>query len=303
MASAVLVAVLVWSYGEPILGLVRRWWNEQDYVYGFLVPVFAGYLLWLRRVMLAGVAWKGSWWGLPLLVVAGAMRWTSSYFYYGLVDPLSLVPCLLGLVLLAGGWKVLRWAWPAIFFLVFMVPLPGFVAGALSHPLQRIGTIMSTYIIQTVGIPSVAQGNVIVLSQAELGVAEACSGLRMMMLFAAVSVGAALMVRRSAIEKLVIVASAVPIAILANVARITGTAMLYETAGEKWGEAVFHDLAGWFMMPLAVALLWIEMALLSQLLVDRVPVGPVTVGVPSSGGSPRPLAGRRRKRRSKKVGR
>jgi exosortase len=148
-----------------------------------------------------------------------------------------------------------------------MVPLPGFLADLLSHPLQRIGTIASTAVIQTMGIPSVARGNVIVLPETELGVAEACSGLAMLMLFFAVCFGAVFLSERTWIEKLIILASAAPIAVLANVIRISTTAILYKFGGVDLGNAVFHDLAGWFMMPLAVVLLWIELWILDQMLI------------------------------------
>jgi len=264
-AAGLLRAVLAWSYYEPVRMLVYRWYNEPDYLHGFLVPLFAGYLLWTRRDMVKTIAWQGSWWGLALLAVAWAVRWISAYYYFALIDAASLIPCVAGVVLFVGGWSAIRWTWPAILFLIFMVPLPGFVAGVLSHPLQRIGTEASTYLVQTVGIPAIARGNVLVLSNAELGVVEACNGLRMMMLFFAVCVGAALLLKRNPIEKLVIIASAVPISVVANVLRITFTAMLYQVFPSKVAEVFFHDLAGWFMMPSAVLLLWAELWILEKL--------------------------------------
>lgn len=256
---------LVWAYSSPIRSLAARWWREPDYLHGFLVPVFALVLLWNRRRMMECFTPHGSSWGLAFLGLSAAMRWASAYFYFALLDPLSLVPCLAGLVLFVGGWRALRWAGPSIVFLVFMVPAPGVVGEMLRHPLQRIATIASTYILQTCGIPAVAQGNVILLTEAELGVADACSGLRMMMLFFTVCVGAVLLMKLALWEKVLILLSAVPIALVANVIRVTVTGILYETAGGEMAEAVYHDLAGWFMMPLAVALIWGEMGIVSRL--------------------------------------
>jgi len=264
--GALMAAVLVWVYSSPIAGLVGRWWNEPDYVYGFLVPVFAVVLLWTRRGMLKSITLQGSWWGIAFFALSAAMRWVSAYFYFRLLDPLSLVPCLAGIVLFVAGWQALRWAGPSILFLVFMVPAPGFVADLLSNPLQRIGTITGTYVLQTSGIPAVADGNVISLTEAELGVAEACSGLRMMMLFFAVCVGAVFLMKCRMWKKVFVVLSAIPIAVAANVVRVTATGILHETTSHELAEAVYHDLAGWFMMPLAVGLLWVEMAMISRLL-------------------------------------
>lgn len=264
---ALIAGVLAWSYWSPLVYLAERWWNEPDYTYGFLVPVFSVYLLWHRRQMLDSVTFHGTWWGLPLIVLAALMRCGSAYLFLNLPDPASIVPCLAGVVLIVAGWPALRWSWPAILFLGFMIPVPGQLAGILSHPLQRVGAMASTAIIQTLGIPSVARGNIIVLPETELGVAEACNGLPMMMLFFAVCLGAVFLSDRRWYEKLVILAAAAPIAVLANVIRITGTAVLYQVSGLDLGNKFFHDLAGWFMMPMAVVLLWILLWILDHALV------------------------------------
>ncbi|NQU26355.1 MAG: exosortase/archaeosortase family protein [Candidatus Nealsonbacteria bacterium] len=280
LAWVVLAGLVAWSYGEALGGSAHRWWNEPDYLYGFLVAPFAVFLLWRRRDMFQPTGQRGSWWGLVLLALAAAIRCASAYFNFALLEPLSLIPCLAGIVLLVGGWWAMRWTWPSIVFLVFMVPLPGFLAEALSHPLQRVGTIVGTYVIQGLGIPSVARGNVIILSGGtELGVAEVCSGLRMLMLFAAVCTGAALMSRRNAIEKAVIILSAVPIAVFANVTRIAVTATLYAWASDELAKAVFHDLAAFLMLPMAFLLLCGEMLLLDKLFLDPEPEGPMPIRV------------------------
>ena len=133
-----------------------------------------------------------------------------------------------------------------------MVPLPYRAAVALTDPLQRTAHAgQRTYALQTLGLPAVAEGNVILLSEVELGVVEACSGLRMLMIFFALAAGVALVIRRPLWEKAVVLASAIPIAIIVNVVRITATGVLHELVGKKVADAVFHDFAGWVMMPLA----------------------------------------------------
>jgi exosortase len=260
-----LVGVLVWAYGSSMADLAQRWWNEPDYLHGFLVVPFAVFLLWHRREMVDSFTPRGSWWGIAFLAVSAVMWWGYAYFYFKLLKPLSLIPCLAGIILFVGGWRALRWAWPAVLFLVFMIPIPGIAANVLGQTLQRIGTTASTYALQTLGIPAVARGNVILLTEATLGVADVCSGLRMMTLFVAVCVGAAFLMRRPLAEKVVVVLSAAPIAVVANVIRITVTGICYEFSSPELAEAVYHNLAGWFMMPLAVLLLWAEIALLSKL--------------------------------------
>ena len=255
------------AYANCLGVLAVRWWDDPDYLHGFLVPLFSGYLLWHRREMLVGVQPKGSLWGLALLGISAAMRWIGAYGFYDLLDPASLVPGAAGVVLFLGGWQVLRWAGPSIAMLVFMVPLPGFLATLLAHPLQRVATTASTYLIQTIGVPAVADGNIISLGDSQIGVAEACNGLRNMMLFIAVCTAVALTLKRTWAEKLIIVLSAAPIAVIANLIRITVAAILHSFSHHDLANTTFHDLAGWFMMPLAVVLLWMELALLRRIFV------------------------------------
>lgn len=260
--------LLAATYYKSFYWLFDQWYSVPDYVYGFFVIPFSAFLLWDRRDMLKGAVFKMSWWSIPFILSGAALRVYGNQVFSDLWETLSLIPILIGIVLLVGGWAAIRWSWSAIAFLVFMIPLPGFVAGSLSQELQTLGTKISVFTLQTLGMPAVAEGNVIVLSNARLGVVEACSGIRMLMLFFAACVGAAFLLRqRDLLTRILIVLSAIPIAIIANVSRITMTAILYETVSEELGDKIFHDLAGWFMMPLAIALLWLETALFSKLFV------------------------------------
>jgi exosortase len=273
--AAGLVVVILLSYLGPLTGLMRRWINEPDYSHGFLVPVFSGVLLWLRRGMIQPFPLQGSWWGLLLIALAGVMRWSAFYFFFPLLEAPSLLPCLAGAALLVGGFRALRWAWPAIVYLIFMVPLPGSVAGLLSHPLQQLATISSTWLLQTIGLVAISRGNVICLTHGEIGVVEACSGLRMLMLFLALTVGASFVIERPLWEKVFVSLSALVIAVITNILRIAATAILYEYAGAELADKVFHDLAGWLMMPAAMLLLMLELYILSKLLVSQTESGPV----------------------------
>jgi exosortase len=267
-AWSAILAVWVCCYYSTLAGLVGQWWTTPDYHHCFVVPLFAGYLLWARRRLAVNFTPREAWWGLGVLATSVLLRWASVYFYYGTLDPLSLLPSVAGLALLFGGWRCLNWAWPSIFFLVFMIPIPATFAGILSQPLQRIGTIASTFAIQTLGIFAQAEGNIIVLTDSKIGVVEACSGLKMLMVFIALCTGAALLIRERLAIKLVIFFSAAPIAILTNIARITVTAVLHETVDHALADRVFHDLAGLLMMPIAFAMLFAELKLLEYLFVD-----------------------------------
>ena len=195
IGSAVLLVLVAVTYYQTLSRLVGVWYSVQDYVYGFFVIPFAAFLLWDRRDMLKDAKFKASWWSIPCLLLGALMRMYGNYTFNQAVEAFSMIPILAGLVLLVAGWPAIRWSWSAIAFLVFMIPLPSVIAGSLGQELQSIGTKVSVFTLQTLGMPAVAEGNVIVLTNARLGVVEACSGIKMLMLFFAACVGAAFLLR------------------------------------------------------------------------------------------------------------
>lgn len=289
-------AVVLWTYWTTLADAAERWTHDPQYSHGYLVPLFALVLLWLRRDVLSGEPLRPSWWGVPVLAAGFAVRAFGAYYFYVWFDAISLLPCLAGLCLLFGGPKALRWAWPAIAFLAFMVPLPYRLEIMMGGPLQHIATAVSTFLLQTLGYPALSEGTVILLNEIKLNIVEACSGLRMLVIFFALSSAVALLIRRSRTEKMVVLASAVPIALFANVTRITVTGVLYDAFNKRVAEAVFHDLAGWLMMPLALAILGLELAVLKRLLIEPADrPGPFALGVPA-GPNPAPSPRRRTRR-------
>jgi exosortase len=236
--------------------------------------LFALGILWMRRETFPAGQSRAHWSGVLLVAAGAVMQVVGAFVYMRWLSGISLLAYVAGITVLVAGWPVLRWAAPAIAFLAFMVPLPYRLEVAMKYPLQRISTVASAYMLQTLGLPALAEGNVILLNEHELGVIDACSGLKMMIVFFALATAVALLSKRRLGERLLIVLSAVPIAILSNVARITVTGVMYEVAGPKWANLVFHDLAGWLMMPLALVILWGELALLSVLIIDDTPTAP-----------------------------
>jgi len=257
-----------------------QFWDNPKYSHGWLVPVLTAILLWMRHEPFGPVSPGARWAGVGLLTLGLAIRCLATYYPSHVVEMDSFVPAVAGIFLLVGGWKTIRWAGPAIAFLIFMFPLPGFLDARLLAPLQKVATLSSTYLLQTMGIPSYSEGNRIVIGEVELGVVEACSGLRMLTIFAALAVAITLVTERPLWERIVIVLSAIPIALVSNIIRITVTAILYLTVGPELVEKVFHDLDGLFMVPLALGLLYIEFQILSHLVIDESSTGPLQMAQP-----------------------
>ena len=260
-------AAVIWAYWTTLAEIADRWATDPQYSHGFLVPVFAAYLLWSRRGVVRAADLGPRWWGAGLVLAGGGLRMAGHFFYLPWVEAGSLLVVLAGLTAAAGGRRLLAWAAPAILFLAFMIPLPHRAQTLLGGALQQVATAASTYALQTLGVPAVSEGNVILLTDTRLGVVEACSGLTMLVTFFALAAGVAILARRSWPERGLILLSAVPIAVSANVVRITATGVLFEAHQGDLGRAVFHDLAGWLMMPLGLAMLFGELYVLGRAVV------------------------------------
>lgn len=269
-AAMALLAAGGFVYARLLADCFRQWVSNPDYSHGFLVPLFSAYLAWhFRDRAPSSITWPRPWGlaflagGAALFLLAGLTNWAQEW-----VKGLSLIIVLAGAVLLLGGWRSLRWLWPSIAFLIFMFPLPYQVEHWLGWHLQKIATVSATFWLQTLGYPAYAEGNVIHLKDHRLEVARACSGLSMLLTFAALAVGVAILIQRPWLDRLVVLISAVPIAVISNITRIVATGVLYDLGGRELGEAVFHDFAGWLMMPFALVLMGLELKLLDWILIS-----------------------------------
>ena len=269
LAACALGGIWVWAYWPTLAQIAERWATNPMYSHGYLVPLFSGYLLWRRRELIRGEVCEPSWWGLPCIGLGIALHLGGAYFYFEWFGAVSVLVVLAGMGIACGGFKIWRWAWPAIGFLVFMLPLPYRVEVSLAYPLQRLATVASTYALQTLGFPAIAEGNVIIMESARpLGIVEACNGLGMLVTFFAMTSAVALVLPHSFITKAVVVASAIPIALFSNIVRITVTGILAETVGGELAGTFFHGLFGWLMPPFALGVLGLEMWILGKLVVD-----------------------------------
>jgi exosortase len=263
---AALTGLLAWAYLPMLRVFFDKWVNDPQYSHGFLVPFFSAYLLWKSEPTVAS---PRPWLGSAILVLTLLLRAAAGSLLFHQLDAASLLIALGGIVLAIGGLPLLKRTAPAIGFLIFMVPLPYELERNVGQPLKNAATVSSTYLLQTLGQPAIRDGNLILIDEVRLGVVDACSGLKMMVTFAAFSVGGALLMRRSRFEKLMVLLGIVPIAIAANVLRITATGLAYVSITDHGTIDFLHDLFGWMMMPVGLALLGLEVWVLNRLVVDE----------------------------------
>jgi exosortase len=270
LVAPAIAAATLWSFWPTLVSLSRAWLHDPQYSHGLLVPAFSAALLWLRRDRFPARVIPAPMPGIALLAFGCGCRLFSGYMFVVWLESACLIPCLLGLILAFGGWAALRWSAAPVLFLLFMVPMPYRTTIWLGFPLQQLATTASTYVLQTLGQPAIAEGNTILIRDFQLSIVKACSGLSMLVTFITFSTAVCLVVKKPFSDKLLILLSAIPIALAVNIIRIVVTGVMFLHVSNQAAAAVFHDAAGWIMMPLALGFLALEVWVLKHLFVERV---------------------------------
>jgi exosortase len=282
-----LMILLVIAYSDMFALTSAAWFGRDSlYSHGWIVPLCALGLLWLRWQPFGPVPARERWIGLAILASGLVVRLVAANWSVNLFDRLSFIPCVFGAFILVGGLQVIRWAWPGLAFLIFMFPLPAVLEVAILNRLQRVATICSTFVLQTLGVSAFRTGNLIQIPGMDqpMNVAEGCAGLRMATIFIALAVGMCFVIERPWWDKCVILISSPFIAVFVNIVRITATGLLFMIPGigpdNVAVHKIMHDWAGLLiMMPLAMAMLWLELQILERLTIPMEtvqlrPVGP-----------------------------
>lgn len=249
------VVVIALAYRQIVPPMVRDWYFDDNASHGFFIPLISGYLAWTRRDALARAPVGSNPAGLLLVVAASAMLvagWLASEFF---TMRASLVVAVCGCVLYWLGTKVFSLLAPALLFLFFMIPLPAIAYDAVAFPLKLFVSWLSVGVLKAMGIMVLREGNVIMLPNITLEVVDACSGMRSLTSLLALATAYALLFLRSPWQRLVLVASAIPIAIAANTLRVIGTGFLARRMGSAAAQGFFHEFTGLATFVLALAAL------------------------------------------------
>ncbi len=259
------LAIILWAYWPTLASMVGEWRRQPDYSHGFLVPPIALFFLWSRRRAFPAGQMRTCIWGMALLLAATAGRVLAGRYYLEPLDGWTFPIAVAGAVWMLYGTAFLKWSWPAIVFLWFMTPIPYSAERWLSVPLQTVVTQLSTASLVMLGQGAISEGNVILLGDNSLFVDEACSGLRIFVGIFALAFAFVLFSRWSWWQKLMVLLAALPVAIVANFSRIVVTGLLYQWVSGEAGRKFSHDVAGFVMIPLAAALLWLFLIYLDRL--------------------------------------
>lgn len=272
VAAWVLGLAAVAVYGEILFNMTRHWAQVDDYSHGFVVAPLAAYFAWERRDALRRAPVEGSWWGLVPMIAATALLAVGRLGVELTTMRWSFVLVLMGLVLLVLGRRLFRILAFPLGFLFLMVPLPVSLVNVVAFPLQLIAARAAVAMLHGLDVPVLLEGNIIHLARTELFVAEACSGLRSLMALVTLGVVFAYFFRKSWIDRAILVASTIPIAIAVNALRIALTGLLAHHFGTRMATGAIHEFQGAITFGVAFLLLLGEASLLSRLDARRSPI-------------------------------
>jgi exosortase len=264
-ATALTIALAMGIFAPILYYLVRHWKIVPDYSHGFLVAPLAVYFAWERREHLKRIPIDQSWWGLVPLALGALALAIGRLGVELMAMRTAFVLTVIGLVMLLLGWRMFRALAFPLLFLFLMIPLPQSLANTITFPLQLIASDLAMTPLYWLEIPALREGNIIHLAGTQLLVAEACSGLRSVMALGTLGVVFAYFFRKNMIERILIVLSTLPIAILVNAFRVALTGYLTHRFGQAAAEGIIHQTEGFFTFGLAFCLLLLEAWLLQRL--------------------------------------
>jgi exosortase len=268
--------MLALVFRSTLWHFVYVWSTDPNYSHGFLVPLISLYfansaarLGPVKEVPAVGL-------GVFLLTVALLGRLATIVVPVGFASDLSFLAGLAGILALFAGRAALYRYGFALTFLVFMVPLPIHLYTSIATPLQLLVSKVAATILNGTGLPVLCEGNHLTLpGGVQMFVAEACSGMRQLTGFLALTTAVAFLTPRPRWYRAVLIGSAIPVALTANVARVVLTGWIMAN-DPRLAQGAFHTLEGLLLMGFGLALLRLECAVLN-VLVDEEPEGPEPV--------------------------
>ncbi len=242
---SVLAILTIIAYIPSFIWMINRWSVADTYYsHGFLVPLISAFLVWQKREKLAKLKISPSNSGWLLLGPSVLIYVISVLLRINFSAALSLIPVLIGIVLLFLGKEFLKELLFPLLFLLFMIPLPSVAIVNLSFKLKIFAAQVSTFIINRVGVPAIRDGSVIKTMHSYLVVEDPCSGIRSLIALIALGALMAHFSDISKVKKAILFLSSIPIAIGTNVIRIVALSLASEIYGAKFATGWFHDTMG-----------------------------------------------------------
>jgi len=270
--------LLCFLFRNEIGSIIQEWLTDASWSHGFLIPLFSLYFVNQHKSEVLNLQAKPNYLGLFFLLCS------ILFYFFNIVSPsgyayfrsISMIAALGSVVLLLGGWRLIKYTWLPIAFLVFAVPLPQRYYVGLTMPMRHLAAAIAASFLNLVsGLEATASGVVIDIIykgqrlEPALNVAEACSGMRLLMAFLALGVAMAYLHYRPVWQRVILLASTIPIAIFCNIVRVTVTGFIYVLIHPKYTQDIYHDMLGMAMLPLAFGLYGFLAWFISSLFIEE----------------------------------
>jgi exosortase len=273
-------ALFYYLFRGEIRRIVHRWLTDSSWSHGFLIPFFSLYFINQAKSKILNLQTKPNYLGLFFLMCClGFYPFVIYVLRLGYPASVLMILTLGSVVLFLRGWGLVKCTWLAITYLVFAIPLPPWLYREVTIPMRILAAQVAAVLLNFVtGMEANASGVVIdviykgVRLEPALDVAEACSGMRLLMAFLALGVAMAYLHYRPIWQRIILLASTIPIAILCNIVRVTVTGFIYILIHPKYAQGIYHDFLGMAMLPLAFGFYGFLAWFMSSLFVEETEV-------------------------------
>jgi len=255
LAALLVAAGFGLLYWPVIVKLVSDWYHDDNYSHGFLIVPLALYFVWERREKLRAIPVTPS--ALGLIVVAGS----AAVLVAGILGSelfltrISILGTLVGVLLFLCGWGYLRALAFPLAFLLLMIPIPAIIFNRIAFPLQLLASQFGESAMGIANVPVLREGNVLILANTTLEVAEACSGIRSLVSLLTLAIVFGYFTDSRSWVRTLLALSSIPVAIVTNGFRVAGTGIAAHQFGAAAAEGFFHEFSGWLVFVSAFALM------------------------------------------------
>jgi len=264
LALLAYIVTFAFLFNDVVIKLVNDWATDDNYSHGFLIVPISLYLAWERRDALMRAALAPSWFGLLVILGGVALLIAGTLGAELFVTRIGLLAVLSGSILFVLGWNHLRLLAFPLALLLLMIPIPAILFNQVAFPLQLLASRFASGVLSMVGIPVLREGNVIILANTTLEVAEACSGIRSLVSLITLGILLGYFTESRLWVRWLLALATIPTAIFANGLRVAGTGILAHYWGPEAAEGFFHTFSGWLVFAFAFG-----MVLLLQWIIRR----------------------------------
>ncbi len=272
---AIAIIVAGWAYYDGLANLVYRWETSEEYNHGYFLPIITVVFLWSIWPEYRRHPCPPSWFALIVAALALLLFLIGELSAIYLLIQYSFIILLLSLSLALVGWSGTRYSLAPIILLIFAIPIPYFLEATITSKLQLISSVLGVKIIRLCDIPVFRDGNLIDLGNFRLEVIEACSGLTYLYPLLGFGAICAYLYHAETWKRVLLIFSTIPIAILLNSFRIGMIGFLVKHFGSEQATGFLHDFEGFAVFMMCVAILFIEMWLLTFIGKNRRPFSEV----------------------------